>query len=396
MSCGPEFSALEPLTYHTRVVDYLRTHEPEVWRWASERTLGTEQLESLRAELLRDTYRIDAQAHGDVHAALATAMQRLGLAGTATLYQSSGLEMNASLVFVPGEIHMVLQGPLLERLSPEELLAVFGHELAHHLLWSRDDGQFLVADRILHDAISAQGSSDSHRETYRRYSLHTEVFADRGSAIAAGALEPAITTLVKVVTGIGTVDAAAYLRQAEEIESTEQGASTGYSHPETFIRSRALALWWARDEGLEAWLRKRLVGALDLDQLDLPDQARLQTLTRGFLAHYLTDTSCVSDAVMAQVRGLFPDWGEDEQGVDLASFTPDLVSDSVYRYLNALMVDLALADPELRDPGLLRAGRMARALGSFDALQVNLQRDAGFSKRQLDRYKRQLANEVSA
>ena len=70
------------------------------------------------------------------------------------------------------------------------------------------------ADRILNDAVAAPNASGSHRETLRRYALHTELFADRGGAVAAGAVAPAISTLVKVQTGIGTVDAAAYLRQA--------------------------------------------------------------------------------------------------------------------------------------------------------------------------------------
>ncbi|MBT0963446.1 M48 family metalloprotease [Denitromonas iodatirespirans] len=396
MSFVPDRGELLPLTYHTKVVDYLRRHEPEVWRWAAERTVRAEQLESLRAELLRDTYRIDAQVHGDVHAALTTAMSRLGIEGGATLYQSPGQDMNASLVFVPGEIHMVLQGPLLERLSSDELLAVFGHELAHHLLWSRDEGQFLVADRILHDTVAAHGPCESHRETYRRYSLHTELFADRGGAIAAGAVEPAVSTLVKVVTGMGVVDAAAYLRQAEEIESAEKSASAAYSHPETFIRARAVALWWAGHADLETWLRKRLIGPLVLDQLDLLDQARLQALSRGFLAHYLADVDCVSETVMTQVRGMFPDWQNDEIPAGPETFASDVMDDSVHRYFNALMMDLALADPDLRDAGLLRAGRIATQLGSFEALQTNLRRDAGFGKRELERYTRQLTDEVRA
>jgi hypothetical protein len=68
----------------------------------------------------------------------------------------------------------------------------------------------------------------------------------------------------------------------------------------------------------------------------------------------------------------------------------------VRSYLNALMMDLALADPDQRDVALLRAGQVARALGSLDALQLNLRRDAGLGKRDLERYKRQLAEEKDA
>ncbi|KJK24750.1 hydrolase [Burkholderiaceae bacterium 16] len=395
-SHAPDRSALTPLAYHATVVDYLRSHEPDVWRWASARTTRAEHLEALRVMLLRDTYRIDAEAHADVHAALAQAMARLGVDARATLYQSPGQEMNASLVYVPGEVHIIVQGPLLERLSAVELLAVFGHELAHYLLWSRDDGRFLVADRILNDALAAPGTSGSHRETYRRYALHTELFADRGGAVAAGAVAPAVSTLVKVQTGIGSVDAAAYLRQAAEIESHEAGASNAHSHPETFIRARALALWWEGAAGLDQWIETRLHGPLALERLDLPGQRRLQALTRGFLAHYLAGTPLASEAVLAQVHMLFPDWRDDEPAVGPEAFAAEVAGDDVRAYLNALMMDLALADPDQQEAALLRAGRVAQALGSLDALHGNLRRDAGFGKREMDRYNRQLAKEAQA
>ncbi|CAG2144419.1 M48 family metalloprotease [Cupriavidus numazuensis] len=394
-SHAPDRGALMPLAYHATVVDYLRQHEPEVWRWANARATGADHREALRAMLLRDTYRIEADAHADVHAVLALAMARLGIDAPATLYQSPGQDMNASLFYVPGEIHIVLQGPLLERLAPPELLAVFGHELAHYLLWSCDEGQFLVADRILNDALAAPGVSASHRETWRRYALHTELFADRGGAVAAGAVAPAVSTLVKVQTGMGSVDAAAYLRQAAEIESGEAGASAAHSHPETFIRARALALWWEGESHLDTWIESRLHGPLSLEKLDLPGQVRLQALTRGFLAHFLAGTPLAGDAVLAQVRMMFPDWRDDEPAIGPEGLGPDVADDSVRGYLNALMMDLSLADPDQQDAALLRAGHVAQALGSLEAFQGNLRRDAGFGKRELDRYQRQLNRQLA-
>lgn len=385
---------LQPLAYQAQVVDYLRRHEPDVWRWASERRSDEEHRESLRALLLRDTYRIEEQSHAGVHQALAQAMVRLGILAPATLYQSPGQEMNAALVFVPDEVHIVLQGPVLERLSQDELLALFGHELAHYVLWSQDEGSFLVADRILADALASPDASASQRETYRRFALHTELFADRGGAIAAGAVGPAVSTLVKVQTGIGTVDPAAYLRQANEIESREAGASTAHSHPETFIRARALSLWWEGAADLDSWIDSRLHGRLSLPQLDLPGQLRMQEMTRGFLAYFLDGPALASDAVLAQVRMLFPDWSDNEAVLAPEAFGPDAVDDSVRDYLNALMLDVALADAGQREQVLLRAGQVAQQLGSLESLRRNLRRDAGFGKRELDRYNRQLAKEL--
>lgn len=393
----PELRALVPLAYHAAVVDYLRQHESDVWRWASDQDTRAEQLDTLRASLLRETYRIDAEAHADVHATLRLAMERLGMSALpTTLYQSAGQGMNAWLVFVPNEIHIVLQGPVLERLSQPELLALFGHELSHHLLWSRDGGCYLTADRILHEASHGRAACDSHRETYRRYVLHTELYADRGGAIATTDAAPAIATLVKVQTGIGTVDPEAYLRQAAEIERSETSASDAHSHPETFIRARALSLWWSGESDLDRWIDTRLHGALALERLDLPGQLRLQGLTRGFIAHFLQGTELASPAVHAQIRTMFPDWRDDEPAADITTLAGSEFEDGIRAYFNALMIDLALADPDQSEAALLRAGQVASALGSIEALFINLRRDAGFGKRELDRYKRQLAKETTA
>ncbi|UUZ55351.1 M48 family metalloprotease [Massilia sp. H-1] len=358
------------------------------------RATGAEQRDALRAALLRDTYRIERDAPPAVHAALDQALARLGIDAPATLYQSPGQDMNAAIFYVPGEVHIMLQGPLLERLAQDELLAVLGHELAHYLLWSRDEGSLLVADRILHDSLASGDAMASHHETYRRYALHTELFADRGAAVAAGAVAPAVSALVKIQTGIGTVDAAAYLRQAAEIEAQEAQASQAYSHPETFIRARALALWCEGAPDLHAWLDKRLHGPLTLERLDLPGQQQLQRLTRGFIAHFLADASLASDALLAQVRVLFPDWSAAEAA--LLPQQPGTAPAGGATYWNALLIDLALADPDQQDNALLRAGRLARELGTFDGFEANLRRDVAMGKRELDKFKRQLDKEMQA
>jgi len=387
---------IDPLSYHLELVDYLKSHEPEVWAWASSQTIRDEHVEQVRANLLRDTYRLEADAHPEVYASLRLSMQRLEVDAPATLYQAGSQQMNAALVFVPGEVHVVLQGPLLERLSEDERLALFGHEVAHFALWSRNNGDFHVADRILCDALASPQASESHRETFRRYSLHTELFADRAGALAAQSVGPAVSTLVKVQTGIANPDPAAYLRQAAEIDARDRMASGGGTHPETFIRARALELWWQGAEGLEAWVAEKLCGGLSLATLDLPAQRRLQDMTRGFLAYFLSDPSLRCEPALNQVREMFPDWSLEQAQVAPEAFR-DLHADaSVLNYLNALMLDLALADPDTQDAALVRACVVARELGCDQALQANLKRDARLGKRELDKLKKKAETAVLA
>lgn len=387
---------LEPLSYHAHVVDYFKRHEPDVWAWAGSQKIRDEHVEQVRSHLLRDTYRMDPDSHPDVHTSLALAMQRLGVEVPATLYQAGGQASNAALVFVPGEVHLVLEGQMLERLTESERLAVFGHELAHYVLWSRDGGQFHVADRILNDALASTQCCDSHRETFRLYALHTELFADRGGALAAQALAPVVSTLVKLHTGITNPDPAAYLRQAAEIDARQASASNSVTHPETFIRARALELWWQGSEILDAWIADKLGGALALSSLDLPGQVRLQGITRGFLTHFLGAADLRSELAVNQVRLMFPDWSPDEPALlptAIRELNPDA---SVLAYLNALMLDLALVDPDIRDEALVRAGQVARELDSEESLQTHLKRDARLGKRELDKLKKKIEMAVRA
>lgn len=397
MSLGsPEHLKIDPFSYHRELVGYLKEHEPDVWAWASSQKTRDEHVQQVRSELLRDTYRLEPDAHPDVYGCLRQAMQRLDLDAPATLYQAGSQQMNASLVFVPGEIHVVLQGPILERLSEEERLALFGHEVAHYLLWTCDGGDFHVADRILGDALASPQSCASHAETLRRYSLHTELYADRAGALAAQSLHAGVSTLVKMHTGIANPDPAAYLRQAAEIDAGSRSRSAGSTHPESFLRARALELWWQGADDLDPWVADKLCGTLSLTALDLPEQMKLQAMTRGFLAYFLAEPDLRTEPLLNQVRQLFPDWTLEDAQVTPAMFREAQVDAGVLDYLNALMLDMALADADTQDAALVRACRVARELDSFERLQVALKRDARLGKREMDKLKKKADTVVSA
>lgn len=380
---------LTPLPYHDAIVAYLRNQEPEVWQWACSAQAKREHADAVRAELLKHTYRLDADAYPELHQACAGAAMRLGLRVPATLYQAGDGAMNASLYFLPGEAHIVFTGPVLERMKGPELEAVLGHELAHHLLWEQHGGIYHAADRILGATSEDARANASHLQTARLYRLYTEAFADRGGAVACASLAPAVSALVKTQTGLTEVNAASYLKQAEEIwASGGMSGSSETSHPEVFLRARALRLWSEGDAQAEEWLAAALQGPLSPDTADLVGQQRLVDLTRRVLAQLLRHRCLHSEAMLAHARRFFPDFRPDD-AID-AGFAAEIAgAPGTHPYVVALMLDVAAADRDLDDVPLAAALALAPHWGLADVFEKRALRDLRLPKRQFNRLKQE-------
>ncbi|WP_317203610.1 M48 family metalloprotease [Janthinobacterium sp.] len=386
MTEHPALPPLAPLPYHLAIVAALRADEPEVWAWAASARARGEYAEQVRADLLKESYRLDADAHAEVHRCAAAAAARLGLDVPVTLYQRGEGAMNAALYFLPGEAHVVFTGAILERLRGAELEAVLGHELAHYLLWQLDDGAYHAADRILAAAAQDPRADASQLQTARLYRLYTEVFADRGGAVACGALLPAVCALVKTQTGMGEVSGAHYLKQADEICAPANLCSGGVSHPEIFIRARALRLWCEADAAAEDWLVAAMQGPLALDQLDWLGQERLSALTRRIIMHLLHAPYLRSPALLAHARRFFPDI-QPAARPD-ARLAADLRgAPGVHAYAAYLLADFAAADRDLGDVALAAALELALALGLSDTFEPIALKELALTKRQLGKIK---------
>jgi hypothetical protein len=375
---------LQPLGYHTNLVTYLKSEEYNVWQWSLSADVRKQQADDMRDAMLRQTYRLEPDAHPEAYAACQTAMDRLGIDAPATLYQAADGMMNAALCFIPGEVHLIFYGPILEKLSADELLALMGHELAHYVLWTLDDGAYYNVSRILDQALSYHDAAPSHRETARLYSLYTELFADRGAALVVDGTGPAISVLVKVMTGLSMVDPASYLRQAEELDAKSE-ISDGQSHPETFMRARALDHWWRKVDGLDDWIEQRLCGPISIEALDLSRQQELERLTRSFLARLLIDIGIESEEVLTQIRRFFPSFRHDEGALDLQSISGDKIDEATRAYFISLMFDCAMADADARDEIMLASAKAARSIGASDLFIAALKRDLKWTKTATDK-----------
>lgn len=366
---------LEPLPYHVELRDYLKSEERELWKWFSSAQTKAEFTEKLRVDLLKSTYRLDPEGHPELYLALNEAKAKLQLDIPVTLYQAqTNPQLNAMLLFVPGQGHVVFSGPALTLLNAEELKSVIGHELAHYHLWERDQGEFLTADRLVHAVANDPRSAACHEQTARRYELYTEIFADRGSLRVVSDAQTVVAGLVKMDTGLSQVSGASYLKQAEEIFSKGNVATEGVSHPESFIRARALALWQTQGESTSGEISKMIEGAVTLEDLDLLGQKRLTLATRRLLEHLLKPKWFQTPAALAHAKMFFEDFRqgldgrpteiEADPGRERKQQLEELkFSDPKLReYVCYVLLDFAKADPELDDMPLAAALELSREL----------------------------------
>src|SRR5688572_400473 len=300
---------LEPLPYHAELRDYLKQHERELWNWFASAQAQADYTEHLRMELLKSTYRLDSQSHPELYQCVDVARARLQLEIPVTLYQAQNSpQPNAVLFFMPGEGHVVFSGPVLTLLNTEELQSVIGHELAHYHLWTRDNGEYHIADRLLIAVAGDSRAASCHEHTARRFQLYTEIFADRGSMRVVGDIHPVIAGLVKLETGLPQHSAAGYLKQAEEIFSKGHTATDRLSHPESYIRARALSLWQERRSDAEPPISAMIEGTMALDGLDLIGQTKVASTTLTLLEHLLRPKWFQTGAVLAHARLFFEDF----------------------------------------------------------------------------------------
>jgi Peptidase family M48 len=375
---------LEPMQYHRRMVKLLQDQEPEVWKWAMSQKIKDEQFEAIRSSMLRETYRLAPEAHGKAHELCHKAMQALAIEAPITLYQASDGSMNAALCFIPGEVHMVFYGAILEKLSDDELLALMGHELAHYRLWTTEGSQYHAVNRILDHALAYREATPSHYESSRLFALATELYADRGAALAVNSPEPAITMLVKVMTGLTSVDAKSFLKQASEIDAAGQ-ASQGTTHPESFLRAQAVQKWWQAEPDTNEWIEARLMGLLSLKSLDLTRQHELTDMTKQFISALTADKNMQSDEVLGQIKRFFPKWKPSDQKLDKNTFARSRLDKSVYSYLSAIVCDLAMADRDIKDEVLTVGFRLMKELEAEDEYRAAMKDKLKLTKQAIDK-----------
>lgn len=381
---------LEPLPYHLEVREYLKSRERELWTWFASAQAKADYTENLRLELLKSTYRLAREGHADLYANLDEAKAKLQLDVPVTLYQAQNTsELNAVLFFIPEEGHIVFSGPVFNLLNAEEIKSVLGHELAHYHLWRRDGGEFHIADRLLQAVSHDPRAAASHEQTARRYQLYTEIFADRGSLCVTGDVNPVVAGLVKIQTGLAQVSAAGYLKQADEIFAKGSVTTEGLSHPEAFIRARALTLWQEKRENATAQIVDMIEGVATLDELDLPGQGAMAGKTRRLLEYLLQPKWIQTPAVLGHARLFFDDFkpSATRNPATLEELKPG--DQKTAEFFCYLLLDFVTADPELDEIPLAAAPQVCELLGLESQFEKVAAKELKMKTRDMKRLKEQ-------
>jgi hypothetical protein len=341
---------LGALTYHKDVAGYLRASETALWSWFESDQFSQRHTDMVKLELLKSAYRLTRADQPGLYAHADTAAEKLSLDLPVTVYQGhgNGGMANAALVFLQGEAALVLNGNIGELLSEEEMLAVFGHELSHHRLYSLDGGRYFTASRLLDWCAGQPGCEDSIHETGRLYRLHTEIYADLGALHVTGNRDAVISSLIKVSTGLKTVNPASYLEQAEEILEKHRAGSEGVTHPELYLRAKAADLMSGEEADLDA-LSVLVRGPLDAKRLDLPGQHRLSGIVRQLIDAVLAPDFMRGEYASNLARRYFDDYetpGDGPGGLGRLAAAIAPFGKSCHEVFAYVLLDFATADPD--------------------------------------------------
>ena len=355
--------SLGPTRFHRALRDTLTSQEPGLFRWYSSDSYEAERNDRMRLELLRSSYRLSPESHERPYRLAREAAAKIGVEVPIVLYQlNQGERANAGLCFTRDEAHVVLSGPLLSSLNDAELLALFGHELAHHRLLTLEDGAFHTMAELV-EASAARGGAP-FVEAALRNRRWTEIFADRGAMMAGGSIEPAIACLVKVGTGLGDVSAKDYLAQAREVIARLAGndGASGETHPENAVRAVALELWHEKGDVADEEIATLVEGAMRLEALDVVQQRSVADLTRALLDRILVPAWMRTETTLAHARRFFPEYEHTAPSTPGTPWPASLADYGAY-----VLLDFAVVDDALAEVALARAQAVARELGVREA-----------------------------
>lgn len=379
---------LELLPYQSRIVDFLKRHDPDVWSWFASTKNRAGQAEELKFDLLKSTYRIDRESQPGLYETADRVARMLGLSAPITIYQAQDpTGLNASLAYLPEEAHIVLHGQLAAQLTPLEVAGLLGHELTHFLLWQLHGGDLFVAAEMLAALTNDSHAHPAHFASWRLLKLYNEILCDRGALLITQDMRAVVSMLVKVQTGVTDINPDSYLKQADEIFARGKTKAEGITHPEAFIRARAIKLWAASDPQANAAIAQMIEAGTELKELDLLGQQAVAGWTRRIVDLLLSHKWFQTDPVLAHARLYFEDYAPPTDALTDAQLAHDapLETKSHRDYVCFVLLDFVAADRDLDEPSLAAAITVAEQLGVKERFLELARQELRLRKNQLEK-----------
>jgi len=366
---------LFPLKYHKEMTSYLKVEHSEVWDWFSSVESRSNYSDEVELHLLKTTYRMERDNHENLYSIADEVLTALDIDVPFTLYKSQETKFSsAALYFTPGHGHVVLVGGIMDLLDDEEMKALMAHEFSHFKLWSEESGDYLITDQILNTMRNEPRAENNHMQSARLFQLYTEIYADKGGVVITDE-KTIISTLIKVHTGMKEADVNSYIKQAEEIFSKSTTSTQGITHPELFIRVKAIRLLseCGSEAEYEDALKSLIEGKQNLDNYDLLGQQKMTKEPEVFLNYHLRHKWLQSGRVMSHLRHFFIDFEFLPVGELMLNLEGE--EQSIRDYYTYLLLDFASVDPELEEDGIAAAFQTAEKVGIADDLESLIRKE---------------------
>ena len=380
---------LLPPAYLVALRDWLQENEPALWQWFASDKMQSEQADAIRFDLLKSTYRISRESRSDLYELAEHAAQRLELDVEITLYQAqSAAFLNAGIAHIPKEAHIVFEGDVEEALNEKELLSVFSHELCHALLWEKFDGDFYVTTQLMAALTADRHADPVHFQTERLADLYKEIFCDEGAFQVVEDELTVVSSLVKLSTHVDNIDPASFIEQANEIYANGHQGSKGITHPEDFIRARALDLRAQNDEFAAEKIAEMIEGPMVLNQLDLVRQTHVKKLTSIIIDRILSQPWMQTDTMVGHAQMFVEDYTrpkpmETKEWESAKEF--ENLDETMVDYFSYLMLDFVTADRDLEEAPLAVALELAEEIDAKVRFMEFARKELKLRKKQLEK-----------
>jgi hypothetical protein len=190
-----------------------------------------------------------------------------------------------------------------------------------------------------------------------------------------------------VQTGVQDINPDSYLRQADEIFARGPAKTEGITHPEAFIRARAIKLWADNDPNATTAIVEMIESGTELQQLDLLAQATFAEWTRRVIDALVSHKWFQTDPILAHAKLYFADYSPPTDAVSDAQLTSDvkLETKSARDYFCYVLLDFVSADRDLDEPSLAAALQVAELLDIKDRFIELARKELRLRKNQLEK-----------